>query len=232
MRAKRSLFGAIGRWVAALIIGPIALFFLSAWIGAKIPRNADWIQPNPANEDTVTIMLGSNGIHSEIVMPIATGTMDWREHFPQTELAAPNRDYTHIAVSWGERGFFLETPTWWEFDPVVGLNAVTGGDALLHAVFYETPLPTEDRRELRIRRSEYEELTHLIVDDLTAPDVRKRYDGYGSKDVFYSARGTYHLGNTCNQWTSDRLAAAGVETGWWTPLPGGVLQWANEPAEN
>ena len=52
-----------------------------------------------------------------------------------------------------------------------------------------------------------------------------RHDGYGPQDVFYDAPGTYTLRNTCNQWTSNMLAAAGVRTGWWTPFAGGVMKW-------
>ncbi|MCB2083351.1 MAG: DUF2459 domain-containing protein, partial [Sphingomonadaceae bacterium] len=52
--------------------------------------------------------------------------------------------------------------------------------------------------------------------------------GYADYDVFYDAPGTYHLGNTCNQWTSDMLAEAGIKTGWWTPFPGGVMKWVPE----
>ena len=57
----------------------------------------------------------------------------------------------------------------------------------------------------------------------TAP--RTLYPGYGPQDVFYDAPGRYTATNTCNQWTSDMLAAAGIRTGWWTPFAGGVMKW-------
>jgi hypothetical protein len=47
--------------------------------------------------------------------------------------------------------------------------------------------------------------------------------------VFYEAPGAYTVTNTCNQWTSDMLAEAGVRTGWWTPFAGGVMKWVPEP---
>jgi hypothetical protein len=49
--------------------------------------------------------------------------------------------------------------------------------------------------------------------------------------VFYTARGTYHIGNTCNQWTSDQLAAAGVRIGTWSPFSGGVMKWVPDAPE-
>ena len=46
--------------------------------------------------------------------------------------------------------------------------------------------------------------------------------------MFYDAPGEYTASNTCNQWTSNMLAAAGVRTGWWTPFAGGVMKWVPE----
>lgn len=31
--------------------------------------------------------------------------------------------------------------------------------------------------------------------------------------------------HTCNQWTGDMLADAGVPVGWWTPFAGSVMKW-------
>jgi uncharacterized protein (TIGR02117 family) len=42
---------------------------------------------------------------------------------------------------------------------------------------------------------------------------------YGSNDAFYEAHGAYHAFNTCNCWVGRGLKAAGVRTGWFTPLP-------------
>lgn len=221
------------RWLVPVVLAPVLLFLLAGWIGALIPRNSDWIEPNAADADTVTLFVGSNGIHTEIAMPITHDSpdwrLDWRDHFPLSDLAAPNRAYTHVAVSWGEKSFFLETPSWSEFDLMTGLGALTGGDALLHAVFYESPAASEQFRPIRIRREEYRALAMQIIADLPSKGTRTTYRGYGARDAFYDAKGAYHLANTCNQWTSDRLARAGIETGWWTPLPGGVMQWVPRP---
>ncbi len=211
----------IARWCGLVILTATIAFFLSAWIGSAIPRNSVWYEP----EEGVTIFVGTNAIHTEIIMPVATDTVDWRQHFPLADIDDPSRDYTHVGVSWGERNFFLETPTWADFNLFTALGALFGGEGLLHAAYYVRPAAADDFRELRIRPEEYHELVQLILADLPSREERKAYDGYSGHDVFYSGRGEYHLGNTCNQWTSDRLAAAGIQTGWWTPLPGGVMKW-------
>lgn len=229
MRVKRNWPRRIAKVLALVFLLPIAVFLLSAWIGSSLPRNSDW---GEAGGDGVEIFIGENGIHTEIVMPIITDGMDWRTHFNPRDIADPDRPYTHVAVSWGERTFFLETPTWGELDPVVGLNALTGGDGLMHVAWYVRPAPADDFRPMRISREEYLALSDQILDQTFAADKRGVYRGYGRHDVFYDARGTYHLFNTCNQWTSDRLAAAGIATGWWTPLPGGVMKWVPHLGED
>ncbi|MEM9500887.1 MAG: DUF2459 domain-containing protein [Pseudomonadota bacterium] len=207
------------------LVAAVLLFLLTAWIGSSLPRNHTWKEPAETSEDAITILVGHNGIHTEIVMPVATQVIDWRGTFPLGDLREPERDYTHVGVSWGERSFFLETPTWWDLNLVTAGSALVGGDGLLHAAFYVRPAPSHDFRELRITVEEYRKLAAAIEAQLAPEDARTTYPGYASHDVFYSALGTYHLGNTCNQWTSDQLSHAGIATGLWTPLPGGVMKW-------
>lgn len=224
-RSKGRIASHIARWAALLVLGPAVLFAAFAWIGSSIPRNSDWVEPDPAREQTIPILLGTNSVHTEIAMPILTTHMDWSRHFPARDIAASHRPYTHIAVSWGERAFFLDTPTWSDLDPLTAVNALIGGEGVVHVAHYVRPAPSDDYRELHLRPREYRALANEIAAQLDPGATRERLDGYEGHDVFYTARGTYHLGNTCNQWTSDRLAAAGIEIGMWTPLSGGVMKW-------
>ena len=53
-----------------------------------------------------------------------------------------------------------------------------------------------------------------------------RHDpGYDVYDAFYEANGRYSATHTCNSWTGNALAAAGVRMGWWTPFPWTVTWW-------
>ena len=211
----------------AVPIAAVLLFLLSAWIGSSIPRNAKWEEPATGIE----IMVGDNGIHTEIVMPLVTPVKDWRETFPASDLPEPFRPYTHVAVSWGEREVFLNTPTWGDLELSTAFAAAVGGDGLIHASHYVRPAPGPANRPLKLTEEQYARLVAAIEAQVPPPGDREIYPGYAHYDVFYDAAGTYHLGNTCNQWTSDTLAAAGVKTGSWTPLPGGVMKWVEKPGE-
>lgn len=214
----------IAGWALAALAALLAVFALFGWIGSAIPRNGGWHEPDRG----VEIMVGTNGIHTELVMPLITPEKDWRPDFPASDLAQAERDYTHVAVSWGEREVFLNTPTWWDLKPMTVLRiAGVGGDGLLHVSHYVRPAPSDDNRPLTLSRAQYRRLVAAIERSLPQ-GKRVRYDGYGPDDVFYEGPGRYTITNTCNQWTSDKLAEAGVRTGWWTPFAGGVMKWVPE----
>lgn len=223
------------RILAAVIVALIALtllFLLTAWIGSSIPRNAGWTEPPPGTPGAVEIMVETNGVHTAIVMPLVTPQKDWRTAFPAAHLADPARPYTHIAVSWGEREVFLNTPTWADLSPMTVLRiAGIGGDGLLHIGHYVRPAPGEDIRPMRLTAGQYARLVARIEPLVPRPGT-PRYAGYFEQDVFYDAPGRYTAANTCNQWTSNTLAAASVRTGWWTPMAGGVMKWVDNPKQD
>jgi uncharacterized protein (TIGR02117 family) len=214
-------------WPICILLSAVLLLFISAWIGSSIPRNGNWTEP----EQGVEIMVETNGVHTAIVMPIVTPQKDWRSDFPAADLDHPHRDYTHISISWGEREVFLNTPRWADLTFGVALSAALGGEGLMHVAHYVRPAPSPYHRKLRISQVSYARLVAAIERDIPLPELRSAYPGYEDYDIFYGSQGEYHLGNTCNQWTSDRLAEAGIKTGLWTPLAGGVMKWVPELAD-
>lgn len=224
----RRLIRGLG-WAAIGLAVLLIAFALAGWIGSSIPRNADWTEPAPNDLGGVEIMVETNGVHTALVLPLVTPERDWRPVFPDSDIAAPSPDYTHVAVSWGERQVFLETPTWWDLRPTTVLRiAGIGGDGLIHVAHYIRPAPAEDIRPLRITHAQYRRLV-AEIDRALPRGPRVIHPGYGVQDVFYDAPGHYTVRETCNQWTSNTLAKAGVRTGWWTPFAGGVMKWVPPP---
>jgi len=218
-----------GRALAAVAAGLVltsVLFALAGWIGSAIPRNSDWQEP----ERGVEIMVETNGVHTALILPLVTPQKDWRSDYPASDLAVPDRPYTHLSISWGEREVFLNTPTWWDLSPMTVARVIgIGGDGLLHVAHYVRPAPSDTARPLLLTPEQYARLVGAI-ERSSPPHPRTRYPGYTPQDVFYDAPGRYTAANTCNQWTSNMLAEAGVRTGWWTPFAGGVMKWVPEPS--
>ena len=217
LRAIRALFG----WLA-LAVG---LYFAAGWVGSSVPVNRDFA-PSEAS-DAVTVIVATNGVHTTIAMPLRTADMDWSRIFPPSDTAAPYRPYTHVAVSWGEKAVFLDTPTWADLSPLTVARIVgLGGESLYHVEFWVRPAPSPDFRPLRISREQYRALVRAVLRDLPPPGATRRaYRGYADHDVFYDSRGSYTVYATCNEWIGQSLRLAGIRTGAWTPFPGGVMKW-------
>lgn len=214
-----------GGALAALALA-IALIGLTGWIGSSIPRNHGWQEPDGG----VAIMVETNGVHTALVLPLVTPEKDWRGDFPASDIPLSHRPYTHVSISWGEREVFLNTPTWGDLRPSTVLRIIGfGGHGLLHVAHYVRPAPSASARPLVLTREQYRRLVTAIERSLPK-GPRKSYPGYAGWDVFYESPGRYTVTNTCNQWTSNTLARAGVRTGWWTPFAGGVMKWVPEPA--
>lgn len=217
------------RWLGGIAVGlvlAVGLYLLAAWIGSSLPRNGDWREPESGG---VMIAVETNGVHTALVLPLVTPTKDWRRDFPLSDVARPDLPYTHVSISWGEREVFLDTPTWWDLSPRLVLKILTrGGDGLQHVAFYVRPESSETLRPIRLTQLQYAQLVASIEGDLPARPFAK-HPGYGGSDVFYDAGGRYTAINTCNQWTGNRLADAGVRIGRWTPLDSSVMKWLKLP---
>ncbi|MCV0381927.1 MAG: DUF2459 domain-containing protein [Erythrobacter sp.] len=225
------------RWVLGALAIPVALVLttlLAGWIGSAIPRNAGWREPPDGDPAAVEIMVTTNGIHTELVLPADTTIKDWRTTFPVIEAQQRGgQSPTHVAIGYGEKEVFLDTPTWADLDPSTALRiAWRGGDALLRVGYRARPAPDQWHRPLRLRREEYRNLVAHVEaapPPLNRGEVRRTYREGPPGQTYYEAAGRYTLAHSSNQWTADTLAAAGVTIGLWTPFSGGVMKWIATP---
>lgn len=206
---------------------------LAGWIGSSIPANRSETQVSDS-EQTVQIMVETNGTHTGIVVPVVTATKDWRETFPSAAVPdSRGRMPTHLSIGWGEREVFLNVPTWGDLRAATALRIATlGGDALMRVSHYVRPLPGKNHRPLRISTAQYERLVAAIerpLPTLAPGETREILQGTFVDDAYYEAAGTYTLINTCNTWVGATLAEAGIEMGMWTPFAGGVMKWIPQP---
>ncbi len=218
----KSWFKHIGLAFAALS----ATYFVAALIGSLLPANNGWQAP-PEGE-SVTIHIVSNGYHTGLLLPASADGIDLSLTFRPTDLPDPDLAGNFLLFGWGDRDFYLETETWADVKPGTAVTALFGsGQSLLHVDHVQAVAELPGAKPIRVSRAEYRKLVADISSFATlGPDGYPiRQPGYGSLDVFYEAKGRYSLFTTCNVWTSDRLAAAGVKAGAWTPFSGGAMWW-------
>ncbi|WP_353117270.1 TIGR02117 family protein [Nitratidesulfovibrio sp.] len=171
---------------------------------------------------------------SETDVPPAPATRSTQViQVPQTP-QTPLTGNAHLAVGWGAREFYLATPTWGQMRPGVALRALVLAPAALHVeVMPGPPLPDADTRTLHLSRQGYRNLVAFVAASLNRdaegrpvriPVTQENGNtGYGPGSRFFEATGRFSPLHTCNTWAADALAAAGVRTPVWTPLPHFVL---------
>lgn len=205
--------------IGLLVASP--LFYLVAGVaGSLIPANAQWKEP----VDGVTIFVRTNGVHTWLLVPKVSEAMDWRPIADPRHLKDPHFGWSdHLAFGFGNRDFYLNTPTWGDLTVSTTLAAAFGrGPGLVHVEHVHRPGADAYTKPVRISRAEFFRLTAFIkssfVLDAAGRPVPVLGKGYGAGDVFYEGRGKYNMARTCNEWTGEGLRQAGVKTGVWTPF--------------
>jgi uncharacterized protein (TIGR02117 family) len=199
-----------------LLLLPL-LYLAAGAIGGAIPRNPDWREA----EQGVTIWVATNGVHTGLILPTRTAEHDWSPLVRPEHIADRRYAGRYLWFGWGDREFYLNTPTWAEVSPRTVVSAAIGSDqTLVHVDHLLEPWP--DARPIRLSPEQYRTLVAAIRGSFggTTP-IR----GYDVADVFYPGRGHYDAIRTCNWWTAKMLTKAGVRVGAWTPFSATVMQW-------
>jgi uncharacterized protein (TIGR02117 family) len=209
---------------AALVAIPIFYLF-AALLGALIPANASWKQTDRG----IRIFVETNGVHTWIVVPAVTRQMDWRPLAPASDIRDPRYDGDYLAIGYGNRDFYLNTPAWRDLTVKRALGAAFGnGRTLMHVDHERDPQPSADERPIILTEREYGRLVAFIQASFDrGPDGKTlplRGRGYGPSDVFYEARGSYNAFYTCNEWAGEALRTAGVKVGIWTPVTQAIMR--------
>lgn len=206
------------------LVGFVALYVLAGLglgrIGVAEEANA---------KDDLSIYILTNGVHTDIVMPIKTPQIDWSQQLKFENTKGKRTDYNFLAIGWGDKGFYLDTPTWAELKFSTAFKAATGlSTAAIHATYYRQMQEGPDCVKIDISKEQYQRLIDFIQKDFIRQkngDVThiKTDAIYTDSDAFYDATGSYSFFNTCNSWSNSALKAAGQKASFWTPFDKGIF---------
>ena len=229
MARRRRKHRPTGKRVALAILAIPLAYLFAALIGALIPVNADWREPDHG----ITIYLADNGVHVDLILPASAQGLDWRPLLPKSDFDQVPTDAGWVAFGAGERRVYLETPTWGDITPRTLWAATTGGERVMHVEW--TRDPTYAARAIRLTPEQYRRLWAAIragfALDLNGRPVRIDHPGYGPRDAFYEGVGKASAIYTCNQWIAGRLRLAGVKASLWSPFVQG-LTWRYRKADH
>ena len=217
---KSLLLATAGIFTFALI------YFFSAWALAFIPVNSGYTN----HTDGISVYIASNGVHTDILVPTVTDEINWEEYINPEDFKKTQERFNYISFGWGDKGFFLETPTWAELKASVALNAafLPSSTAMHVAYLNNPPVESDHKIKINISKGQYRKLVLYIRNsfqtDGSGKFIRIPCCGYkGINDNFYEAKGYYHLFYTCNSWTNEALKTIGVKTAVWAPFDKAIL---------
>ena len=229
MRIKTKQFWLkVGKNIARGLEGFMAFLFfylVVALYGAAIPVG------EIHKKGDIDIYVQSNGVHTDVCLPVHTKVMNWNKFIP-AEPYGESGGHEFIAIGWGDKGFFLDTPTWAELKVSTALNAAFLPSATaMHVMYCEEPNEGVDENghtkiKVHLSKRQYRLLIKYVKSTFKTSNGKVDLipnRGYSEADNFYEANDSYHMYRTCNRWTNCALKAAHVRTGFFALFPDGIL---------
>lgn len=204
-----------------------ALYFAANFVLSRIPSNKG---QEETKQQAITAYILSNGVHTDIVLPIKTEYQDWTTIFPIENTKGNSANHRYISIGWGDKGFYLNTPEWKDLTLKTALVAVFGiGETALHVTYYQNMVENKQCYKVLINADQFNQLKTYILNSMdTNPDGKpiliETQAQYGSDDAFYEAKGAYSLFYSCNTWANSALKKANMPAGIWTVFDTGILR--------
>ncbi len=204
------------------VIGFFSVYFVAAFVLPLVT-----VRREVMTTKDVEIFILTNGVHTDIVVPVKTEYKDWITDIEYAGIA--NESYKYLAIGWGDKGFYLATPEWSDLKLSVAFNAAFGlSETAMHTTFYKEMSLGESCKNMMLSREQYARLTDFIErsfkkdKDLKVKKI-KTDAHYGETDSFYEANGAYSVFKTCNTWANSALKSCGQKCCLWTPFDKGIF---------
>ncbi len=137
-------------FVFKLLVGISA--FLGTYVLAALVLSIIPINPNfksfPNDSAGIDIYVRSNGVHTDIVLPLSD---EVRALIPQADLHNGDGQLKYVSFGWGDKGFYLDAPTWADLKVSTAFVATFGlGSTAMHVEALATPVVGENVWRVRI----------------------------------------------------------------------------------
>lgn len=218
------IFRKILKIILGILFIPPLIYMVMVLIGAVIPVNKD----TGDKGNHIKIYLISNGMHTDIVVPVRNEFIDWTSIVKPEHTPGVNRSSNYLSFGWGDLGFYRDTPQWEDLTLDTGFKALfLKTPSAVHATFLEWIDEGEDTRMIYIDNDQYKKLVNYIADTFEYDPAGNSQPvpnlHYSQSDAFYKAKGSLHLFKTCNTWVNTGLKKAGMKACLWTPFVEGIF---------
>jgi len=209
-----------------------AIFVLSLMTYLLIVNLLSFVSVNEdsaENNQEIPIYILTNGVHTDVVLPLKNEHYDWTNQLKPEHTKAKDSTYQYAALGWGDKGFYLETPTWADLKTSTALKAALGfSTTAMHVTFYKDLKENKSCKKIQISLENYQNLIAFINESFQTKSrdfLKIETEAvYGKHDVFYEANGSYSLFYTCNSWANQALKAANQKAALWTISDSGIFR--------
>lgn len=202
--------------VFLIFFGAIIIYFIVALITSNISTS-----PKDYTNKDKRIYVASNGVHSDIIIPVQNISNQLKSRLLIDEST------NYMAFGWGDKGFFINTPTWGDLTLSVAIKAVfLDSPTAMHLTPYKKI--GLEWKSVQLSELQLSKINELIYNSFQINTDRNFIEikgySYGMNDRFYEAIGSYSCLFTCNTWTNSVLKSSDIKTAIWTPFDFGVLK--------
>lgn len=203
----------------------VGIYLLTERILSRISVN----ESETSEPKNITMYVMSNDVHTDLVFPTKNEFIDWTNLFPFENNLGKKTHFKYIAIGWGDKGFYLNTPEWKDLKVSTALVAATGiGETALHVTYYNNIKLDDLTKPIEISENQYLALIKYIENSIEfgsngKPQLIETTAQYGQNDAFYEAHRSYSIFFTCNSWTNDALKSAGIKASKWVAFDKGIL---------
>ena len=212
------------KYIAIFVLSLVA-YLLIVTLLSFVSVNEDLVE----NQNEIPIYILTNGVHTDVVLPIKNEHHDWTSQLKFEHTKSKDTTNQYVAFGWGDKGFYLETPTWADLKPSTAIKAASGlSSSAMHVTFYKSLKENKSCKKIQISLENYKKIIAFINESFLTKSgefLKIETDAvYGKQDVFYEANGSYSLFYTCNSWANQALKAANQKAALWTISDSGIFR--------
>lgn len=202
----------------------IGIYLLAAYVLSRIG-----VDRESQTQNNIPIYIFTNGVHTDLVVPVKNEQMDWSREVKFANTVGKDSVFAYVGFGWGDKGFYLETPTWADLKASTAFKAAFAlSTSAIHATFHKDMTEGADCVKIIISKEQYSRLIRYIQESFIADKKGhlihiQTNANYGKEDAFYEAKGSYHLFHTCNTWANNGLKSCGQKASLWTPFDTGIF---------
>lgn len=211
----------VGRYSGLALLSLLIMLAL----GYVIPR--PWSAPSSQPCERM-IYVSSDNFHTNLILPMTDLVTGWQQ---RVGLSLPTTDpIQYLVFGWGERTFYVETPSWEEMKISNALKALFWSNAAAMNVYSLPEAPQSQGntivKPVWMTEQNYRQLLQFIQNSFQLDRqgqvmrIRRRN---GDLTNFFEAHGRYSILTTCNSWTAEGLRAAQIKTPLWGGLASAVM---------